>query len=58
MFAIGLEDATVQNVRMRGRGERLRFGDEGVDAARTVWTGRINKLPAPGVGTARSKGVT
>ena len=46
LFPATLDDATVEAFRTSLRGELLRPGDEGYDAARMVHNGMIDKHPA------------
>ncbi|MDQ6907439.1 MAG: FAD-linked oxidase, partial [Chloroflexota bacterium] len=41
-----IHEAVIQDVRSTLRGELLEPGDDGYDAARTVWNGMIDRRPA------------
>ncbi|MGH2559092.1 MAG: FAD-binding oxidoreductase, partial [Thermomicrobiales bacterium] len=43
---VTLDDVTVESLKTKVRGEVLRPGDEGYDAARAVWNAMIDRRPA------------
>src|SRR5829696_6282964 len=43
---VALDDTTVEGLRAGLRGQALRAGEDGYDAARTVWNAMIDKRPA------------
>jgi hypothetical protein len=46
MVGVTIDQSTIEELAAAFRGELLRPGDEGYDAARRVWNGMIDRRPA------------